>query len=965
MSSSVLVNGAPLDFKILHFDFKKPSTAMKKTLLSLILILSAFCLHAQTLVPYFAKNGLTGFADEAGNLIIQPQFNEVYDYFRNDQLFVRAKKDGSKVVVLRNGRTFPDPNGYVSPMPVWNYNRTATKATDTLHQLATLDLRDKNLIIHLGTGKEAEFPKPSAGGLRFWFPVEYHWTDEGGRLTKFRFGCARVGRPGDQINFIDTALNLIFKEDFAAGTVVDDTFFIVANAGKKCAVADRSGRVRTKYGWQVLVPSQRKGIFIVDRPESGIFIEKGKAGLIDADGKVIISPKFDDLRPAGEQWLIFKKGVGEGLMDYAGKVVLPAQPGGLTWAFGETFIRTLGGKHTIIQANGEPKFPETFDNLDFFPQVATSQPHFQFKIGPTCGALDTAIKTIYRDTCDNYFMAHLNTENGVFFKTAKLLAPGKMALGLTDFSGKEVLPKAYESFEKTYGEPFIKFQKSGHVGLLSTAGSVVLPCQYEEIAVFHGENQPSVWAREKGSVRWLGFHPDGRRYPETDCFNPTKKENDLFTLMPLRGAMGRKIGLFDGTVIDAPASWGQSFNLKAANSPAGLVFIKQNPTDCEVLDRSMRSIMPKGFRIPGPFFHQFSFEKTGLVAVWQSLSPERRSPPPSVVPDKPTAPKPAEPVAKQPQVVIDAPPVEEVSASKYACGIINARGEWVIPPVEGVRFLPISWTLVAEIPEKSQDAADGGVRRLHRVNVVPNATVFDVFSTAGHEYPQEATNFKTNIMTMDPADPQQSTILSTWFTKSGEQLAPYKFYGGPSNLGSLNTVEIHEPGRKYQAIINEKAETVVDLSGYDRLSSLKDGYLACRKNNKWGVLDSTGKGVLPFEFGELIVLAGGRFLSEFVDASPKYRLLDWQGKVLEHSDGVINLEKMTSGHFLIRISKKQDAVFQTRTLVFSPQGERLLDLPGQFAQAISENKQERFWKFYEDPTRVYWVNVATGRVYRE
>lgn len=74
---------------------------------------------------------------------------------------------------------------------------------------------------------------------------------------------------------------------------------------------------------------------------------------------------------------------------------------------------------------------------------------------------------------------------------------------------------------------------------------------------------------------------------------------------------------------------------------------------------------------------------------------------------------------------------------------------------------------------------------------------------------------------------------------------------------------------------------------------------------------------------------------------------------------------MASGHFLIRVSQKQEAVFQTRTLVFSPWGERLLDLPGQFAHAISENKQGRFWKFYEDPTRIYWVNVATGRVYLE
>jgi hypothetical protein len=939
---------------------------VKKTLLGLIVSLPTFLLPAQTLVPYFAKNGLTGFADEAGNLVIQPQFNEVYDYFRDGQLFVRAQKDGSKVVVLRNGRTYPDPNGYVSPMPVWNYNRSETKASDTLRHLATLDLRDKNLIIHLGTGKEAEFPKPSAGGLRFWFPVEYHWTDEGGRLTKFRYNCARVGRPGDQINFIDTALNLIFKEDFAAGTVVDDTFFIVANAEKKCAVADRSGRLRTKYNWQVLVPSQRKGIFIVNRPEAGAFIEKGKAGLIDADGKVLIFPKLDDLRPAGEQWLIFKKGAAEGLMDYAGNVVLPEQPGGLEWAFDAVFIRTLGGKRTIIRADGAQLFPETFDNLDFFPKVATPQPHFQFKIGPTCGALDLDIKTIFRDTCANYFMAHQNTGNGVFFKTTRVLAPGKMALGLTDFSGKEVLPREYESFEKVYEQPFIKFQKNGLVGLFSTAGGVVLPCQYEEIAVFRGENQPSVWAREKGSVRWLGFHPDGRRHPETDCFNPTKKENDLFTLLSLRGTMGRKIGLFDGTVVDAPASWGQSFNLKAANSPAGLVFIKQNPTDCEVLDRSMRSIMPKGFRIPGSFFHQFSFEKTGLVAVWQALSPERRPPPPSVVPDKPTAPKPAEPVAKQPQVVVDAPPVEDASAAKYACGVINARGEWVIPPVAGVRFLPISWTLVAEIPEKSQDAADGGVRRLHRVNVVPDATVFDVFSTAGHEYPEEAANFKANIMTMDLADPQNSTILSTWFTKSGEQLAPYKFYGGPSNLGSLNTVEIHEPGRKYQAIINEKAKIVVDLSDYDRSTSLKDGFLSCRKNGQWGVLDSTGKEVLPFQFGELIVLAGGYFLTERKPATSTFRLLDWQGNVLESADNPINLTQMTSGHFLIRIDQKNATQkLISRTLVFSPRGERLLDLPGQFAQAISENKQERFWKFYEDPTRVYWVNVVTGWVYRE
>lgn len=126
---------------------------MRKTLLGLIVSLPTFLLPAQTLVPYFAKNGLTGFADEAGNLVIQPQFNEVYDYFRDGQLFVRAQKDGSKVVVLRNGRTYPDPNGYVSPMPVWNYNRSETKASDTLRHLATLDLRDT------GPGHKNHFPR--------------------------------------------------------------------------------------------------------------------------------------------------------------------------------------------------------------------------------------------------------------------------------------------------------------------------------------------------------------------------------------------------------------------------------------------------------------------------------------------------------------------------------------------------------------------------------------------------------------------------------------------------------------------------------------------------------------------------------------------------------------------------------------------------------------------------------------
>ncbi len=928
----------------------------RTTTLFLYLWLSfALPLTAQNLIPYLGNNGLYGFADESGKVVITPQFGPLFNIFEAHSPAFPATKDGQPVWVLHNGMVLPNTDGRVKPSFVSHFTRSEITAADTLTQLVSLSGPTENTIIHLPTGKTMTFPKPSGSGMRLWFPVEggMRPTDQ---LDRFRYGIARVGRPGDLLNFIDTSLQLIFAEDFAAATMIDDTFFIVANAARQCAVADRSGRVRFKYRWQIIAPTGQKGIFIVDPPTFGIEVKKGQTGLINADGKLIVPAKYDDIRVANDHLLIFKTRDGEGLMDYAGHVLMPAAAGTLKETEGDMFIHTLQNNHQLVNAKGEKMMPETFDALTFFQKnrgVYTS--HFQYQTGAVSGVIRSAdLTTISRDSVPLSGLLHINAGAQTFFRIKRKIG-AVTYLGLININGETILNTEYDDIRQSPDPNFWILKKGVSEGCFSLDGKMILPCSMEQISILPDQQQqPVIYARAKGAGLWLAYNSTGGRRPEQDCFDPLYPTNDPVVILPKRGQPDRKIGFRDGTIIQAPAEWGTYFNLKGTESPAGLLLWKENPDRVEFFDRTLRPLIPEGFTVWRSMVNFEQVKNTGLFPVYRNNPNARPEPAPQEENERSTPP------VKQEIPLVDAAPIEVWQNLPAGGGLMNARGEWVIPPTEGVRLEPITWSLVLEYPI---NATSKSAQRLHLVNC-PNPGVIPY--AGGNSLPEQST-YKVNTQVEDPENPGQKVIRSTWFTAAGEQLAPFRYNASIPVLKSHNAVMVYEKKQSYWAIINERAQIIQALPELtpDYATGLQNGWMAALKNGKWGVIDSTGATVVPFQFGHLWVLPG-KMLCEEVEPGQKYHLLNAKGEIKGTSTTQIQPWPIPGGYTALLLNAGSSDKSQTvQTAVIQPNGTLVTTVAGTFLSPVKVKGQTRFVQIKDKNGLIYLLNLANGVTYRE
>ena len=133
------------------------------------------------------------------------------------------------------------------------------------------------------------------------------------------------------------------------------------------------------------------------------------------------------------------------------------------------------------------------------------------------------------------------------------------------------------------------------------------------------------------------------------------------------------------------------------------------------------------------------------------------------------------------------------------------------------------------------------------------------------------------------------------------------------------------------------------------------------------MLDSLGQVAVPFNFGDLTILEGGRFLQEASDKSPKtYRLLNWQGKFIAEADIPIDLRVLDSGECFAALNFKTIGESQqARSLMFSADGRQIAEIPGRYMNDVALGSKKRFAKFWTVDKQVFWVDLETGKAFLE
>jgi hypothetical protein len=217
--------------------------------------------EAQILMPYLAKNGLYGLADESAKVVLSARFSEIKEPLIPHPIYVNGHYYVDGVPV--STRSVISTNEKID----WMWDRDADDVlSQKLQQLIYVN-ENCNLVVYLlGTNKSVDICLKCPNNHDPYKLELLGYVRPGIKPFRFKLGAAPIIRPNNLINFVDTFLNPIFTVDFPDGEILDETFFSVENVDYKCALADRSGRILTDYKWNKITLSKRKGFFLVNYP---------------------------------------------------------------------------------------------------------------------------------------------------------------------------------------------------------------------------------------------------------------------------------------------------------------------------------------------------------------------------------------------------------------------------------------------------------------------------------------------------------------------------------------------------------------------------------------------------------------------------------------------------------------------------------------------------------------------------
>ncbi|MBK8564287.1 MAG: WG repeat-containing protein [Saprospiraceae bacterium] len=956
---------------------------MKLIQVLILIICSTQCV-AQILIPYLGKNGLTGFADVNGKVVIQPKYTEVNECFDPYLPAFQAKKDGQPVWVFQNGMEIPNSYSQAQRFP-WNHaNLDISMPADTLKHLGMVYDAEQQIFINLRTGKQVVCTYDTRkNSVIPWFQmVELPHPRHGGYAGHFFDGLMLVGRLNGLVNYMDTSLNFVFEKDYA-GMIAVGNAFIVENSEHKTAIADRKGNFLSPFKFNKLVPTGREGYYVSDPILLGFERSEGvKAGVVNSKGEYVIPAKYEDVRSAGERFLIVKTSEGEGVIDFESNIVLPPMPGKLKFATDELFIHEQDKRQQIIKANGELFIADAFSSISWVNKPGGLPPHFIFSDKHISGAFAPDGRLIFRDSARH--VRTLKWDGKTYFETQRTVGD-KSLYGMMDFDGRELLPRQYEQIEPRISDDYLFVKKQGLAGFLDENFLPVLQLQFEELKAFNSYKGVELFGRMPAQHIWQAYDGEGKRMPEMDCLHPNFARKD-FVYVPNITNKPTTIFTKENGEMPLPIelrAW-KDFEVKAVETPVGLLILAYSNSDKQVrfYDKNMKPILPDGFEFPyEEINHNFvkNLNLTGLVVAFQkrdSLFKEHvhiESPPTKV--DEKVKQAPQDISIEEEFVVKNDRPKSKPKLKEppyMGSGVLNAKGEWVIKPTEGAAFQPISWNLVMEYPYGINKTFIPS--RMHMVNHLKP----DVFSISSADWYygclDKADNFRV-FQTLDRNTANQRTV-HTWFTYSGEQLAHFQFTEGPTYLKSRNAVRKEENGKPIWLIVDNRCRTIETLNDIDdskarrRKPDFGKGHLVYSRNGLDGLVDSTGKQVLPFRFNELSIDANGKFLHEFAPNSngKSHQLLDWKGNVLYESDSYIRttIDKQT-GVILIGLNMNDKDSFRNASVILlSTDGKEIGVVYGHYPTLVSmPNKQTGFYKFKSAEGKDFWVDITRGLEFRE
>lgn len=810
--------------------------------------------YAQHLIPFRSADKQYGYAKPDGKVATKPQFKKAW--LPNEQgLVFAADQDDLVRVIRQDGTVLPAAiafKPYEEPVayPGLNYAHGDFAKPDTLPNFWCIRSADQKEFILVKNGKNGWESRKYLHyeKLKSATPIYGTYRNENYTYGPFTFykGLHRVIKGEHRVNFINTNLEEIFKDDYENGVILTNGHLALASAEGRFALADAGGRIRTGFVFRNIIGTAHPDFCVVNHTpgQSG-----NRAGILRTDGTLVVDTVYEQLAGVTENWVVAQKNGLYGVLDYAGNTLLPLRYSHLEYTHGGHFIASEDWTATtIINIEGQNLLDKPWNSIEYKHNWNVRElPYFEVRpdrYSGLRGVLDSNLKLLFLDTISQISMTH-----------QKFMLTGNkgQAFGLYSYAGQVLIPMNHSFLERTRDNAGYLVMRDSLFGFYTADGQMALPCRYTRIVPEAPPDGVILWAKTRRDKNlYAAFTPQGERLPIAEQIAPTLRAVDFKNCFVPNMVNGQwELTLPDGSTVLKPRDYPNQN--KNVGTPDGCLMVEKADGKYRILDAYLNPIIPKGFFLPenryrGPYLQM------GLIPVYDQTR----------------------------------------------CGIINTRGEWVKKPDEfGYHILRPNMYSEHKGQPDNYNLAGATI-----YTITPEGTK----SVEVHFMADKFRDGYLAIGRLFDDAPEALKMRESYSGKVvkyavmdtlGNVLTPFCLEKFPERFGSRWWASVYEPDYSTKAVVFDSTGHIVFDFGKERVSGYdpeRHWVYITDEQGKTGIRDTLGREILPVRYKQLNWHRPGRcFTAELPDG--KRQLCTAEGKVVLSDFRYLNrLDDLPDGH---------------------------------------------------------------------
>jgi len=310
---------------------------------------------------------------------------------------------------------------------------------------------------------------------------------------------------------------------------------------------------------KVVIPATFDGTGTFENGVALVIVDD-KPAWIDKTGKLLAPPRFDNIKwPRMNMYPPFffaHAEKGWGVIDHAGKELLPCQYEDLQGFTEKVIVLKRGGKYGLLAINGEELLPPQYDSIGQY-----NGKYALVKLNGMWGAIDGDGKEIVPpqyaaigSISDDTITVRIGDKWGCVTRAGAEVIPAKydgmrafrdgvaqvllgFKWGLVDTAGKEVAPPRFDGMRSQPSEGLTTVDIGGKWGSINNKGEFVIPLQFD--APLYYTDGVAATALDG---KWRLIDKTGADVLAPDCDYLTDTGQDLFKIV-----RDGKWGLIDKT----------------------------------------------------------------------------------------------------------------------------------------------------------------------------------------------------------------------------------------------------------------------------------------------------------------------------------------------------------------------------------------------------------------------------------